>query len=93
MTRDNARARFDDDQRLKFHLGEMYRSHVLGVGDPDTTTRLTRNIVQADQRLLDAAQRRIAELEPVCTRRDAKTAYIEHKTLELLRKLMEKVDG
>ena len=86
-------AQDEDDQRLMFHLGEMYKSLVLGVGNPEITTRLTRNVVQADQRLFAAAQRMSAKLEPICAKRDSKTAYVEHKQLELLRKLMEAANG
>lgn len=85
-----ALARFNDDQRLSQWLGEMYRSHVLGVGDRETTTRLARGVVEADQRLQDAAKRKLAELEPVCAIRDQKSAYVEHKQLELLKKLVNK---
>ena len=84
-----ALANFKDDQRLQQWLGEMYKSHVLGFGNAETTTALAKDVVQADQRLLDAAKRKIVELEAVCLRRHRDSAYVEHKQLDLLKQLME----
>ena len=85
------RAQFEDDRRLTQWLAMMYRSDVLGVGSIAQTTAAAQHVMDADQRLQAAAKRRLAELEPVCAGRDKQSAYVEHKQLAYLKKIMEGV--
>jgi hypothetical protein len=89
MDQTTAAAQIADDQRLRGWLSQMYQAHCLGVGDPAVVTRLARSAVQADSRLTEAAKRRLAELEPVCARRDKRTAFLEHKQLEYAKQLLQ----
>jgi hypothetical protein len=81
------RKKFNDWERLKKWLGEMYRADVLGVGKRADVFRRAKDTVAADPSLISAANEWIPELEQVC--RSRPNAHVEKKQLEYLRELMK----
>ncbi len=80
------RKKFEDGQRLKQWLGEMYRADVLGVGNRDDVFRRAYSTVAADPDMLSNAREDIPELEKVCKARP--NAHVERKKLEYLKHLI-----
>ncbi len=87
MTTDS-RVQYEDEQRLDQWLGHIYRSDVLGIGDKSETEQVVRGVLDADQRMQEAAKRKLMRLDAICKSRDEKSAFVEHWQWKKLKDLV-----